>query len=219
MNLKVAIIDYGLGNLFSINQACEHVGLNPVITSDIEIISEADALILPGVGAFGDAMNSLKENNLIDPVLNFVKSGKPFMGICLGMQLLFTESEEFGSNKGLNLIEGKIVRFPELNNKGEVIRVPQIQWNQIYKNTSALWDSSPLKNIDEGTYMHFVHSYYAIPANKETILSYSEYEDVKYASAVIKDNVIGIQYHPEKSAEAGLKIYQNWANYIKNKSY
>ncbi len=175
MSLKVAIIDYGLGNLFSINQACEQVGLESIITSNTRIIEDADAIILPGVGAFGDAMNSLRENNLIDSILNFVNTGKPFMGICLGMQLLFTESEEFGCHKGLNLIEGKIIRFPESNSNNEVIRIPQIQWNQIYKNTDRLWNESPLKNIAEGSYMHFVHSYYAVPKNQEVILSYSNY--------------------------------------------
>ncbi len=219
MSSNIAIIDYGLGNLFSINQACHHVGLASVITSDIKTINEADALILPGVGAFGNAMNSLEENQLVKPILNFVQSGKPFLGICLGMQLLFSESDEFGNHKGLNLIEGKIVRFPQLNSKGQIVRVPQIQWNKIYKNTDALWNSSPLKNIDEEAYMHFVHSYYAIPKDNETILSYSEYEGIRYASAVIKNNITGIQYHPEKSAEQGLQVYQNWANYIKSKSY
>jgi glutamine amidotransferase len=135
------------------------------------------------------------------------------------MQLMFSESEEFGKHTGLDLIKGKIVKFPEFNTEGKIIRVPQIQWNQIYKNTTEIWDDSPLKNIEDGSYMYFVHSYYAIPEDKNTILSYSEYESIRYASAVIKDNLVGIQYHPEKSADKGIKIYRNWANYIKNKSY
>ncbi len=219
MTPKVAIIDYGLGNLFSINQACEHAGLAPIITADVNIISSADALILPGVGAFGDAMQSLHQNNLIEPILDFVHTGKPFMGICLGMQLLFTESEEFGQHKGLNLIEGRIVKFPETNHHGEKIRVPQIQWNQIKPNDKSIWDNSVLKDVPDGTYMHFVHSYFAIPDEQQHILSYSEYEGIRYASAVVKNNITGIQYHPEKSADLGIKIYQNWANFIKNKSY
>jgi glutamine amidotransferase len=219
MTIKVAIIDYGLGNLFSIEQACEHAGLEPVITSEANNIAASDALILPGVGAFGDAMNCLRENNLVAPIMDFVNTGKPFMGICLGMQLLFTESEEFGSHKGLNLIQGKIVRFPELNAEGNTIRVPQIQWNSITPNDENTWQHSVLKNITKGAYMHFVHSYYAIPDNTSHILSYSEYEGIRYASAVMRDNITGIQYHPEKSAEQGIKIYQNWANFIKNKSY
>lgn len=217
--MNVAIIDYGLGNLFSINNACKLVGLNTIITSDINKISKADALILPGVGAFGDAINSLNENNLTQTIYEFVRTGKPFLGICLGMQLLFSESEEFGSHKGLDLIKGKVVKFPPFNKLGESIRVPQIQWNQIYAEDINRWNESPLKNISEGTYMHFVHSYYAIPEENNNILTYTEYEGIRYTSAVMKDNIIGIQYHPEKSAEAGINIYRNWANYIINKSY
>jgi glutamine amidotransferase len=219
MKINVAIIDYGLGNLFSINNACNLVGLNTIITSDVDIINAADALILPGVGAFGDAMTSLNDNNLTQIIHQFVQTGKPFLGICLGMQLLFSESEEFGSNKGLNLIKGKVVKFPTINKNGEKIRVPQIQWNQIYAEDKNRWKNSPLKEVTDGSYMHFVHSYFAIPDDKNNILTYSEYEGTRYASAVIKDNIIGIQYHPEKSAQDGIKIYQNWANYIQNKSY
>jgi glutamine amidotransferase len=219
MSVQVAIIDYGLGNLFSINNACEQVGLETIITSDIEIIANAHALILPGVGAFGDAMETLKENGLTNAIYNFVNTGKPFLGICLGMQLMFSESDEFGLHKGLDLIKGKIVRFPEKNAKNELIRVPQIQWNQIYKNDTSVWGNSPLKGIEEGVYMHFVHSYYAIPEDTSTILTYSEYEGVRYASAVMKNNMVGIQYHPEKSSADGIRVYHNWANKIKNKSY
>jgi len=219
MKINVAIIDYGLGNLFSINNACNLVGLNTIITSDVDIINTADALILPGVGAFGDAMTSLNDNNLTQIIHQFIQTGKPFLGICLGMQLLFSESEEFGSNKGLNLIKGKVVKFPTVNKNGEKIRVPQIQWNQIYAEDKNRWNNSPLKEITNGSYMHFVHSYFAIPDDKNNILTYSEYGGTRYASAVIKDNIIGIQYHPEKSAQDGIKIYQNWANYIQNKSY
>jgi len=217
--MNVAIIDYGLGNLFSINNACEQVGLSTIITSDISKISNADALILPGVGAFRDAMDSLNQNNLTQTIYEFVSTGKPFLGICLGMQLLFSESEEFGSHKGLDLIKGKVVKFPSINNVGEDIRVPQIQWNQIYAENINRWNDSPLKNIPEGTYMHFVHSYYAIPEEKNNILTYTEYGGIRYTSAVMKDNIIGIQYHPEKSAKEGINIYRNWANYIINKSY
>ena len=192
MSSKVAIVDYGLGNLFSINQACQRVGLLPVITSDQDIIADADALILPGVGAFGDAKKSLQDNNLIDPLLAFVQTGKPFLGICLGMQLLFNESCEFGEHSGLNLIDGKILRFPALDEYGKVNRVPQIQWNQIYKNTDDLWFDSPLRHIATGSYMQFVHSFYAQPSDHTTILSYSEYGGVRYASSVKKNNIIGI---------------------------
>lgn len=219
MRIKVAIVDYGLGNLFSVNSACELVGLDAVITSDVETVRKSDAVILPGVGAFGTAMDTLRETNLLDSIFDFVKTGKPFFGICLGMQLMFTESDEFGTNKGFDFIKGKIVKFPERNAEGSIIRVPQIQWNQIWQNKKEIWNASPLRNIEDGSYMQFVHSYYAVPEDTNTILSFSEYEGVRYASAVIKDNLVGMQYHPEKSADKGILIYQNWANYIKNKSY
>jgi len=213
--MKVAIVDYGLGNLFSINQACLHVGLDTKITSDLNEIKNADAMILPGVGAFGDAMNYLKKSELIGPIKEFVKTGKPFLGICLGMQLMFTRSEEFGSNEGLNFIEGEIIKFTSHDEKGITVKVPQIQWNQIHKNTDELWNGSSLKGIPEKSYMHFVHSFYAKPENTNHVLTYTEYAGIHYASAVIKDNITGFQFHPEKSGEQGLKIYDNWSKTIK----
>jgi glutamine amidotransferase len=213
---KVAIVDYGLGNLFSIEQACQHVGLETIVTAKNEDIKNADAVILPGVGAFGNAMEYLNQTELTPALLSFIATGKPFMGICLGMQLLFSESEEFGIHKGLNLIGGKVARFPVADAiTHETLKVPQIQWNTITKNTAEIWEGSPLRDIPENTYMHFVHSYYAIPDAPEHILSFTEYGGVKYASAVIKDNITGFQYHPEKSGDAGLKIYQTWASSIK----
>ena len=213
--MKVAIVDYGLGNLFSISRACKHAGIDAIITADTNSIKNSDALILPGVGAFGDAMNYLKKYELIDPIKEFVAAGKPFMGICLGMQLMFTESEEFGTHDGLNIIPGKIVKFPSFDNKNNKVRVPQIQWNQISKNTDELWQNSPLQNIPENIFVQFVHSYYAIPDYNEHILTYTEYADINYVSAVKKDNLTGFQFHPEKSGAYGLKIYENWAQSIK----
>ncbi len=213
--MRVAIVDYGLGNLFSINQACLHVGLETIITSDLNEIKSAGAMILPGVGAFGDAMNYLKRTELIEPIKEFVKTGKPFLGICLGMQLMFTESEEFGSNEGLNLIKGKIIKFPSFDTHDEVVKVPQIQWNKIIKNTDIIWNESVLNGIPENSYMHFVHSFYAKPDNENHVLTYTEYANINYASAVTKDNITGFQFHPEKSGELGLKIYENWAKTIK----
>jgi glutamine amidotransferase len=219
MKPKVAIIDYGLGNIFSIKNACEIVGLDTLITSNADEINNSDALILPGVGAFGDAINSLKQKGLDVVINNFVNTGKPFLGICLGMQLMFTESEEFGVHKGLGLISGKIIKFPNRDNQNKILKVPQIQWNQIYKYNTENWENSPMYNINEGEYVHFVHSYYAIPDQIESILSYSEYGGIKYASSVIKDNLLGIQFHPEKSGIIGIEIYKRWAYYILNKSY
>jgi glutamine amidotransferase len=213
--MKVAILDYGLGNLFSIDQACKYVGFDTIITSDEIIIGNADALILPGVGAFGDAMNYLNKSNLIDPIHSFINQGKPFLGICLGMQMLFSESEEFGNHKGLDIIKGKIIKFPSKDKQMSIVKVPQIQWNTISENTDNLWNNNILKGIPSNSFMHFVHSYYALPENKSEILSFTEYADIYYASSVIKNNVIGLQFHPEKSGNLGIKIYENWFNAIK----
>jgi glutamine amidotransferase len=209
MSKNVVILDYGLGNIFSIFQACEYVGYNVEVTSDPNKVIKADALILPGVGAFGNAMESLSNNDLISPIREFVKTGKPFLGICLGMQLLFTKSEEHGNHKGLNFIEGEIIKFPEydINNK---FRVPQIQWNRVYQSDFLKWRESPFKEVDEGEYMYFVHSYYALPKDKSVVLAYTDYANIKYASSVVKENILGIQFHPEKSSVQGLKIYRDW---------
>jgi glutamine amidotransferase len=161
MKNKVAIIDFELSNLYSVQHACNHVGLDAVITSNISEILNKDAIILPGVGAFGDAMANLIKLNLVDTIKEFVASGKPFMGICLGFQLLFSESEEFGIYKGLGLVDGKVKKFPNINYKGELIRVPQIGWNRIINNSiNGSWENSLLKDIPDKEYMYFVHSLY-----------------------------------------------------------
>ncbi len=218
--LQVAVIDYGMGNLFSVERACEHAGLNAVITADKSIIMNSEGVILPGVGAFGDAMDSLKRKDLISPIKDVVKEGKPLMAICLGMQLLMSESEEFGHHKGLNIIEGSVVRFPEKNREGEKIKVPQVGWNRIFQPSSGdrtYWNKSPLKNIMSGEFMYFVHSYYTIPLDKGAILSTTTYEGTQFCSGILWQNVFACQYHPEKSAAEGIKIYKNWASATKNK--
>lgn len=216
--IKVAIVDYNAGNLFSVEQACKAVGLDPLITSKPEDLLGADALILPGVGAFGDAMNNLHELDLVEPLKDFTASGKPFMGICLGMQLLFSKSEEFGDYAGLNLVEGNVVKFSSVNNNGEKIKVPQLGWNQIAHplRSQKNWAGTPLEGIRNGEFMYFVHSFYACPLNSEDILSLTNYEGIEYCSAVKKNNIFATQFHPEKSAEEGLKIYRYWADKIIN---
>ena len=217
MNLgSVAIVDYEAGNLFSVEHACKAVGLKPVITNKPEDILKSDALILPGVGAFGDAMKSLSKLALDQPLREFVATGKPFMGICLGMQLLFSKSEEYGEHKGLNLIEGDVVKFPSVNEYGEKNKIPQIAWNQI-KNPSedrGKWRDTPLEQIANGEFMYFVHSFYAKPQNSEDILALTEYGGLEYCSAIIKKNIFATQFHPEKSASEGIKIYRYWAKNI-----
>lgn len=203
--MKIAIIDYQLSNLFSVKHAFDHLGIDSQITSDKSVIAESDAAIIPGVGAFGDAMNNLKKLNLINLIKEFISSGKPFMGVCLGLQLLFTESEEFGVHKGLDIVKGKVIKF---SSKQRMIKVPQIGWNQISKAGS--WENTPLKNIKNGEFMYFVHSYYVSPVDSNVSLAKTTYEDIQYTSAIITNNVFAVQFHPEKSGLEGIKIYRNW---------
>ena len=210
---EVVIIDYNAGNLFSVEHACLQVGLSIVVSSDKKVIESAKAIILPGVGAFNDAMNNLKKLDLISPLKDKVGSGTPLLGVCLGLQLLFTESEEFGSHKGLDLIEGSILKFPNQIH-GNQIKVPQIGWNKIYANDKSNWVESPLNTIPEGEFMYFVHSYFANPSNKSEITTLTEYEGIEYCSSILKNNIFATQFHPEKSAKWGIEVYKNWANSI-----
>ena len=207
---KVVIVDYGLGNLFSIKQACLHVGYTPLISGDKNDIASADSLILPGVGAFGVAMKSLRKTSLLDPIKEYARSGRPLMGVCLGMQLLFDRSEEFGDHEGLGLIEGSIVRFPSHVNDRQ-LRVPNIGWHKVYPSSKTSWSNTPLSNINTaGNHMYFIHSYYASPKNADNVLSLSTYNDFEYTSAAVQGNTWGFQFHPEKSGEEGLTIYKNF---------
>lgn len=208
MKKKTVIIDYGLGNLYSIAQACSHVGHKPIITSDRDEIINADSVILPGVGAFKVAMDQLNEMNLADTIVNFASSGRPLMGVCLGMQLLFEKSEEFGETNGLGLIPGSIKRFPE-NFAGNKLKIPHIGWNKLFKSNLD-WSKTPLKEITDEDFMYFVHSYYAEPINTDNTLTYTQYQDFKYCSSVQQNNIFGFQFHPEKSGEPGLTIYKNF---------
>jgi len=207
---KVVIIDYGMGNLFSVKLACEKVGLSALISNDKSEISKASSLILPGVGSFGDAMKTLEKLDLAAPIKEFIASGKPFLGICLGMQLLMSESEEFGIHKGLDIVKGRVVKFPAAGDK-----VPQVGWNQTLKINSKSWDNTLLKDLSEGDYMYFVHSFYCIPDSKIFSLSETNYAGLDYCSALQDRNIFACQFHPEKSGEKGLIIYKNLANLIK----
>ena len=206
---KVVIIDYQLGNLFSVKQACDTVGMNVKISTSKEDILAADALILPGVGAFIQAMENLEKLDLIDAIKSKVNSKTPLFGICLGLQLLFTKSEEFGSGNGLDLISGIIKRFPE-KHKERKIKVPHVTWNQIYKYNDT-WVDTPLKDLKDSEFMYFIHSYYVMPNKKKYILTNTNYDGIEFCSSVIKGNIFATQFHPEKSADKGLSIYKNWA--------
>lgn len=208
MRKNIVIVDYGLGNLFSIEQACKHLGYSTTLSSDPGIILGASNLILPGVGSFEIAMKQLIAFNLIDTLTTFVKTGKPIIGVCLGMQLLFDESNEFGKHKGLGFIKGKVIKFPKIVNN-QKIRIPHIGWNKIHKSELE-WASTPLVNIKNESLMYFVHSYYVQPESKENILTRTNYAGFEFCSSIKKDNIFGFQFHPEKSGKEGLMIYDNF---------
>ena len=198
----IAVIDYGIGNLGSVKNALDYLGLDNIITSDKNIILSADKVILPGVGAFQDAIDTFRARGF-EPVLNeFIKTGKPVLGICVGMQMLFEYSNEFGRHKGLGIMKGEIIKFKE--SKDNSYKIPQMGWNQI----EVVKDNPLLKELN-GSDVYFVHSYH-LTGNDENIIAYTEYAGVKYGSAVRKDNVYACQFHPEKSGEVGLKILRNF---------
>ncbi len=194
----IAIIDYGVGNLFSLKSSFGAIGYEAVITPDEKEIAKADKIILPGVGAFADAANKLKTSNMADIVLREAENGKPLMGICLGMQLLFEKSYEYGEHEGLGLIKGNVRPIAEVITPG--LKIPHIGWNPlIFKKPSPIF-----KYINEGDCVYFVHSYYAADC-AEDVIAEAEYS-VNLTAAVARDNVYGCQFHPEKSGEVGLKI-------------
>ncbi len=205
-NVKVAIVDYGLGNIFSIERAVRHAGGDPLITADRREIEKADRIILPGVGAFGDGINGLKHKGLDKMLADCARSGKMIFGICLGMQLMMTNSEEFGFNEGLDLIPGKVIRFPDPERNNPKYKVPHVGWNVI----SGDWDGSILSNNAPGEFFYFVHSYRVIPDRPEHVLAMTEYGGHRFCSVVKKENVLGCQFHPELSGESGLKIYREF---------
>jgi glutamine amidotransferase len=197
---ETIIIDYGMGNLRSVEKAVDAVGGRSRITGDPDVVRNAVRLILPGVGAFGDAMENLRRNGLDDAIREAAKIGKPLLGLCLGLQLLFTRSEEFGSHNGLGLMQGSVLKFKESG-----LRVPHVGWNQI----EGVQPNPLLKDIPEGSYFYFVHSFYVEPARSEDILRWSSYGK-RFCSIACRDNVWGAQFHPEKSQEVGKRLLRNF---------
>src|SRR3989344_2804687 len=207
---KIYIIDYGLGNLRSVERAFEYFGEEAKIVSTGKEILEADRLILPGIGAFGDGMKGLKERNLIQPIYDYIKSKRPLLGVCLGMQLLMSESEEFGLHKGLDLIKGKVVPLKSVEEvKEEGYKVPHMGWSELMQD-SKKWSSSILSKISNKAEVYFVHSFHVAPENKAYILAKTIYGNQEICAVIQKDNVIGCQFHPEMSGKNGLQIYKNF---------
>ncbi|MDZ7379660.1 MAG: imidazole glycerol phosphate synthase subunit HisH [candidate division KSB1 bacterium] len=203
--MTIAIVDYGMGNLRSVEKALEKVGGQPLVTRDPEAVRSAQAVVLPGVGAFGACMENLRKYGLDKVVLDVIERGTPFFGICLGMQLLFEESEEFGPVHGLGVLPGRVVRFPASAERP----VPHMGWNQI----RVCAEVPHLRNVADGSFVYFVHSYYVVPANGEVVATTTEY-GVEFASAVHWKNIFATQYHPEKSQRVGLALLRNFVEAV-----
>jgi glutamine amidotransferase len=205
MKPRIVIIDYGMGNLRNVQKGFERVGLGAKLTRSKREIERASAIVLPGVGAFKDCMENLGKYGLVDPLLRSIEKGKPYLGICLGLQVLFSESEEFGSHQGLNLVEGKVVRFTS----GPEHKVPHMGWNTIEMEKEV----PLLKEVRNGDFFYFVHSYYVVPEKREWIGTTTHY-GVPFVSSIWKDNIFATQFHPEKSQEKGLKILETFAKLL-----
>lgn len=202
---EIAVIDYGMGNLRSVQKGLERVGVAAAITRDSERILAAAGVVLPGVGAFGACMENLRAYDLASTVRTVIARGTPFLGICLGMQLLFEESEEFGPVSGLGILPGRVVRFAA--HPG--LKVPHIGWNRIRKQQ----DVPHLRGVDDGAFVYFVHSYYVVPTDRSLPATSTAY-GVEFTSAVARDNVFATQYHPEKSQAVGLRILENFGRVV-----
>ena len=201
----ITVIDYGMGNLHSVRKALEVVGANAKVSSCAKDILKADKIVFPGVGSFGEAMKELSKRKLVKPIKDAIAAGKPFLGLCLGLQLLFENSEEAPGVKGLGILEGEVKRF-----KLKGLKVPHMGWNQIVRGAACgALQGKILKDVPGGSYMYFVHSYYIKPKDRKVVLTTTNY-GIDFASGVCKDNVYALQFHPEKSQATGLKILKNF---------
>ena len=200
----IAIVDYGMGNLRSVEKGFQKVGVDARVTSSPQVIDDAEAVVLPGVGAFRDCIRNLTDLSLTDAIVRSIRKGKPYLGICLGLQVLFSESEEFGTCKGLDVFRGKVIRF------GTGMKVPHMGWN-----TVTLTNRPPLFNgIEDNAYFYFVHSYYVVPEDKSIIAGTTDYNG-SFTSMIWKDNVVATQFHPEKSQGLGLRILEGFGRFIR----
>jgi glutamine amidotransferase len=210
-DMRIVIIDYGLCNLLSVYNALKHLGVEARVSSSPSDLTGADAVILPGVGAFEDGMRGLSQRGFLKPLRDYVSTGRPLLGICLGMQLLMDKSFEFGEHDGLGLIAGEVTPVDKNGKDGEILKIPHIGWNGLLK-ASLAWDGTPLEGLSEGVEMYFVHSFKVVPKDLACILAETEYGANRFCSVVAKDNVYGCQFHPEKSSGMGLCVLENFLN-------
>ncbi len=209
----IVIVDYGMGNLRSVHKALERVGFQASVTQDPAEVKKAAGLIVPGVGAFKKAMENLQELGLVNPIIEFVESGKPFLGICLGLQLLFSGSDEFGFQKGISLFKGRVVRFPfshpAASPPKDLLKVPHMGWNTVHIHKRP----PVLDGIADGAYFYFVHSYYPVPEEQEIVATTTDYGG-EFVSSVSRGNLFACQFHPEKSQSVGLKLLKNFGRLV-----
>jgi imidazole glycerol-phosphate synthase subunit HisH len=203
----ITIIDYEMGNLRSVEKAFERLGFDARVSRDPEDLLATDKIVLPGVGAFKDCITNLRHGGFVEPLLRHVETGKPLLGICVGMQMLFDESEEFGRHKGLGLISGKVKRFPAgMEERGERLKVPHMGWNTIQIKQAA----PLLQGTAQDSYVYFVHSYYCAADDSADVAASCRYGDIEFSAAIWRDNLMATQFHPEKSQDVGLKIFENF---------
>jgi len=218
---RIVIVDYGCGNLFSIQRALLEIGVSSLISRDPDEIRRADKVILPGVGAFGTGMNNIRSYGLKDVIAEFAASGKFLLGICLGMQLLMRESYEFGHYEGLHLIAGKVTRLQEGSEQEQIVKIPHVGWNELHFKSEITTPKSSWLGLQTGTYVYFLHSFYVIPDDPRYCMASVEYGANKFCAIVQKNNIMGVQFHPEISGPTGLKLLKNFVFELKeeNKIY
>ncbi len=202
---SVAVIDYGMGNLRSVQKGLEKVGCSVIVSSDPSVIASSDGIVLPGVGAYRDCMSNLTQAKLVDTVQDAVREGKPFLGICLGMQILMSISEEFGLHQGLDLVPGRVVKFPPNRD----LKVPHMGWNRVYSTGPNPF----MKGIPDGSFFYFVHSYYAEPESEDMVATWTDY-GLRFCSSISTGNLFACQFHPEKSQRWGLKLLENFGEIV-----
>lgn len=220
MTKLVTVVDYGLGNIFSVARAVEHFGAEVRLTSQPDELDEASLLILPGVGAFENGMKGLRERGLVEPLRKYAASGRPLMGICLGMQLLVSSSLEFGVHEGLGIIPGQVQPIARENAGGASIKVPHIGWSPLVRPSSrSSWDGTILTGLAEGSDAYFVHSFAVVPDKEEHRLADTYYGGQRISAAIQEGNVFGCQFHPEKSGFQGLGIVKNFLQCVDTPDY
>jgi glutamine amidotransferase len=215
MAKRIIVVDYGVGNLYSVQRALEVSGAEEIVLSaDPQVISQADGLVLPGVGAFADGMRGLRERGLADPIRAYAQSGRPLLGICLGMQMLATASEEFGRHEGLGLIPGQVVAIPHRSSDDQPIKVPFIGWTAIARGHANACDGSLLQSHAAGDAVYLVHSFHVLPAKPEHLLATYGFGGHRITAAIRRDNITGFQFHPEKSGRVGLEIMRHFVGRV-----